>query len=225
MKTEKDSQLSLRFGVRQDLSDFPKTECISKPDADLLFLREFFTEEESNEILEDLLRNIEWKQDRIKYYGKEMELPRLTAWYGDLGASYTYSNIKMNSTVWTPTLMAIKEKVEEATTARFNSVLLNYYRDGRDSVSWHRDNEPELGKTPVIASLSFGETRRFQLKHIKRKDLGRVDIDLTHGSLLIMRGTTQDFWLHQIPKTSKKIKPRINLTFRRIFKMSDLSEE
>lgn len=216
MKNGKESQLSLGFEVEHNSSVFPNAEKSSMPDADLLFFREFFPKEQSDEILEELLENIEWKQDRIKYYGKEMDLPRLTAWYGDAGASYTYSNISMNSTVWTPTLMCIKEKIEKVTGARFNSVLLNYYRDGKDSVSWHRDNEPELGKNPVIASASFGETRRFQFKHIKRKDLGRVDVDLTHGSLLVMQGTTQEFWLHQIPKTSKPKKARINLTFRRI---------
>src|ERR1043165_5382857 len=218
MKTENESQLSLGFGVEHDLSAFPNAEVLSMPDAELLFFREFFSKEQSDEILRELLKNIEWKQDRIKYYGKEMDLPRLTAWYGDVGASYTYSNISMDSTAWTPTLMCIKQKIEKVTGARFNSVLLNYYRDGKDSVSWHRDNEPELGKNPVIASASFGDTRRFQFKHIKRKDLNRVDVELTHGSLLIMQGTTQEFWLHQIPKTSKPKKPRVNLTFRRILK-------
>ncbi|HYH86520.1 MAG TPA: alpha-ketoglutarate-dependent dioxygenase AlkB [Pyrinomonadaceae bacterium] len=216
MKSERKDQLFLGFEAEQDLAEYPKADSVLMPDADVVLFRDFFEKEESDLLFVELLNKIEWKQDRIKYYGKEMDLPRLTAWYGDSGASYTYSNISMNSTVWTPTLMCIKEKIEKMTGASFNSVLLNYYRHGRDSVSWHRDNEPELGKNPVIASVSFGETRRFQFKHIKRKELGRVDVELTHGSLLVMQGTTQEFWLHQIPKTSKPIKPRVNLTFRRI---------
>src|ERR1043165_275852 len=218
MKLKHEDQIFLGFEARDESVDYPKAETLLMPNVDVVLFRDFFKKGESDQLFEELLNGIEWKQDRIKYYGKEMDLPRLTAWYGDVGASYTYSNISMDSPAWTPTLMCIKQKIEKVTGARFNSVLLNYYRDGKDSVSWHRDNEPELGKNPVIASASFGDTRRFQFKHIKRKDLNRVDVELTHGSLLIMQGTTQEFWLHQIPKTSKPKKPRVNLTFRRILK-------
>lgn len=218
MQTNELAQLNFGFGAEQKQLTAPQSEFLDMPDADVTFFRNYFDEEESDRILQELLSGIEWKQDRIKYYGKEIDLPRLTAWYGDAGTSYTYSNISMSSFAWTPTLLYIKGKVEKVAEVEFNSVLLNYYRSGRDSVSWHRDNERELGKCPVIASVSFGETRRFQFKHIKKKELGRVDVDLLHGSLLMMRGTTQDFWLHQIPKTSKSVNARINLTFRRILR-------
>ena len=113
-------------------------------------------------------------------------------------------------------LLYIESRIEPVAKAQFNSVLLNLYRNGNDAVSWHQDNESELGENPVIASLSFGGTRRFQLRHRFKKDLPRVDIDLTHGSLLIMKGVTQRFWQHQIMRTAKPVEPRINLTFRRI---------
>lgn len=217
MKSEEQNQLNLGFGEGLELKVLPQAEVVVMPEADVTFFRNFFETRESDDILQELLHKIDWKQDKIKYYGKEMNLPRLTAWYGDFGTSYTYSNISMDSTVWTPTLLYIKGRVEEIARVKFNSVLLNLYRDGKDSVSWHRDNEPELGKNPVIASVSFGHTRRFQLKHIRRKELGRIDVELTHGSLLIMKGTTQDYWSHQIPKSLKVREPRINLTFRTIF--------
>ena len=111
-------------------------------------------------------------------------------------------------------LILIKEKIEKEIGLNFNSVLANLYRDGKDSVSWHSDDEPELGINPIIASISFGETRRFQLRHKSNKELEKVEIALTHGSLLIMKGTTQHYWKHQIPKTAKNIGTRINLTFR-----------
>jgi alkylated DNA repair dioxygenase AlkB len=218
MNSDKVEQLFFGFDGERKLLAVPQTELLSMVDADVIFYRDYFCKEESDKLLHELLRGIEWKQDSIKYYGKEMDLPRLTAWYGDFDTSYTYSNIAMKSSEWTPTLLYVKEKVEEVAGVEFNSVLLNLYRNGKDSVSWHRDNEPELGKNPVIASVSFGDKRRFQFKHISKKELGRVDVDLTHGSLLIMKGSTQEFWLHQIPKTSKLVNPRVNLTFRRILK-------
>ena len=147
-------------------------------------------------------------------FGKEVNLPRLTAWYGDKGKSYKYSGIEMNPNTWTPTLLIIKEKVETVAGFNFNSVLVNLYRNGQDYVSWHSDDESELGNNPTIASVSFGATRRFILRHKSNRDLGKVEVALTHGSLILMQGTTQHFWQHQVPKTAKKISPRINLTFR-----------
>ena len=120
----------------------------------------------------------------------------------------------MSPDAWIPTLLSIKSRIEEVTQAKFNSVLLNLYRCGKDGVSWHSDDEPELGKNPIIASVSFGEARRFQLRHKLDKSLDKVEITLTHGSLLIMKGSTQHFWQHQIPKTAKSLRERINLTFR-----------
>jgi alkylated DNA repair dioxygenase AlkB len=188
------------------------------PDADVCIYRDFFTREESDNIFQELLDTIKWQQDTIKYYGKEVNLPRLTAWYGDSGAYYTYSNISMHPHAWTPILSHIKGRIEKVAYANFNSVLLNLYRHGKDSVSWHQDNEPELGKNPIIASVSFGAVRLFQFKHKFKKDLSRFDTELTHGSLLIMKGSTQQFWQHKIPKTRRKVGKRINLTFRMIYR-------
>ena len=138
---------------------------------------------------------------------------RLTAWYGDEGAAYTYSGLKNTPVPWTGPILEVKRAVEPHCGVTFNSVLLNRYRSGQDSVSWHADDEPEFGKDPVIASVSFGETRAFQLKHKKRKEL-RASVELTHGSLLLMRGGTQENWLHQVPKTRRPVRERLNLTFR-----------
>lgn len=198
MKYDKETQLNL----------------ISIPDTELMFYPSYFSQQESDIILENLLTEINWRQDKIKLYGKEMNIPRLTAWYGDEGKSYTYSHITMNPIPWTPVLLSIKQRVEEIANISFNSVLINLYRYGQDSMGWHSDDEPELGKNPIIASVSFGSTRKFQLRHRFNKTLKKVEINLTHGSLLMMQGKTQECWQHQIPKTAKFVNPRINLTFR-----------
>jgi alkylated DNA repair dioxygenase AlkB len=124
-----------------------------------------FTPKESQNLFSELFNHIPWQQDNIKRFGQSIPLPRLTAWYGDAGKSYTYSGITMNPLIWTPPLLTIKNKIEKSTKHRFNSVLLNQYRHGKDSVAWHSDDEPELGKEPIIASVSFGATRQFMLKH------------------------------------------------------------
>lgn len=188
-------------------------EVLSMSDADVIFYRNFFNQQESDELFQTLFNEIKWRQDRMKIYGKEVNLPRKTAWYGDRDKSYTFSGIHLQPEPWTPTLLQVKEKVEEIAKIQFNSVLLNLYRDGNDGISWHTDAEAELGKNPVIGSVSFGGTRRFMFRHKDNKDL-KAEIELTHGSFLLMAGTTQHFWQHQIPKTSKKVQPRINLTFR-----------
>ncbi len=184
------------------------------PDADVILFSEFFSLAESDQLFATLLADTQWGQGRIKVYGKSYPEPRLTAWHGDEGKQYSYSGLTLHPLPWTETLLAIKARVDEAAGVRFNSVLLNLYRDGRDSNGWHQDNEPELGRNPVIASVSFGATRRFQMRHKQRADLPRLDIDLEHGSLLLMAGPTQHFWQHQIPKTAKPVGQRINLTFR-----------
>lgn len=183
------------------------------PDAELHFATHFFSREESDAYYQELLKTTEWKQEHIHLYGKELAMPRLTAWYGDEGKAYRYSGRTFEPTPWTPVLQRLKAAIEPVCGITFNSVLLNQYRTGQDSVSWHADNEPELGINPVIASLSFGDTRTFQLKHRKDRKQKHL-IELTHGSLLVMRGPTQHHWLHQIPKTSVEKGPRINLTFR-----------
>jgi len=184
------------------------------PDAELTLYEGFFNKTESDELYTSLLRDTRWQQDDITLYGKTHLTPRLTAWYGDMDKSYRVSGTKMNPHPWTPDLLLIKKRVEKEAGVVFTSVLLNLYRDGKDSVGWHRDNEKEFGENPVIASVSFGETRPFQLRHKFRKEVGKLEILLTHGSFLLMAGATQHFWEHQVPKTARSISPRINLTFR-----------
>ena len=158
---------------------------------------------------------VPWRQETIRMGAREILQPRLSAWLGDPSARYTYSRRTFEPLPWTPTLAALVGRLNETSLVPFNSVLANLYRDGRDSMGWHADKEPELGKDPLIASLSLGGTRRFLLRH-RRKSVAGVDLDLEDGSLLWMSGTTQHFWRHSVPKTKRPVAPRINLTFRRI---------
>ncbi|MBH8561688.1 alpha-ketoglutarate-dependent dioxygenase AlkB [Nostoc sp. CENA67] len=214
MKYDPDTQLSLNLWQESAHTSHLQVDQLSVPDAEITLYHSYFTVKESDEILQRLFMEVNWRQDKIKCYGKEINLPRLTAWYGDIGKNYTYSKITMNPIPWTPVLLWIKKRVEEIAQVSFNSVLLNFYRDGKDSVSWHSDDEPELGKDPIIYSVSFGGERKFQLRHKFQKKLEKIEFNLTHGSLLIMKGKTQEYWQHQIPKTTKLVMPRINLTFR-----------
>ena len=177
-----------------------------------IFLPHFFNKEESNFFFVNLKNKIVWKQESMNMYGKQINFPRLTAWYGDNDKPYSFSGIKLTPKVWNEELLSIKHRIKPTAKIDFNSVLLNLYRDGNDSISWHTDAEKELGVNPIIASVNFGATRKFQLKHIKTKE--KLEIELTHGSLLIMQGELQHFWQHQVPKTSQKVGERINLTFR-----------
>ncbi|MBK8052272.1 MAG: alpha-ketoglutarate-dependent dioxygenase AlkB [Saprospiraceae bacterium] len=177
-----------------------------------LFYQDFFSKKESDLYLQNLKENIDWKQESMNMYGKQVNFHRLTAWYGDNDKPYSFSGITLAPKVWTRELLEIKDKIEPLSKVQFNSVLLNRYRSGNDSISWHTDAEKELGINPVIASVNFGATRKFQLRHIKTKE--KLEIELTHGSLLIMQGELQHFWQHQVPKTSKVVNERINLTFR-----------
>ena len=162
----------------------------------------------------DLLRDrIDWRQESARLMGRSIQIPRLSAWYGTAG--YRYSGITHALQPLTEELQELQAVVEDLAGLSFNGVLLNLYRDGQDSVGWHADNEPGLGPEPVIASLSLGAARRFQLKH-RTDRTGRVTLDLPHGSCLVMRGKTQQCWLHQLPKTRAPVGPRINLTFRRM---------
>ena len=172
----------------------------------------FFSKAESDVYLRELRNESLWKQESMNMYGKKVNFPRLTAWYGDNDKPYSFSGITLNPHPWDNNLKLIKNKIEPKAMTTFNSVLLNLYRDGNDSISWHTDAEKELGINPTIASVNFGATRTFQLRHIETKE--KIEIELTHGSLLIMQGELQHFWQHQVPKTSKKVAERINLTFR-----------
>ncbi len=188
-------------------------------DAEVLFAPAFFSAEESDRFFAALMDEVAWTQESIRMMGKSLPIPRLTAWYGDAGKSYRWSGIEQHPLSWTPALLVIKGRVEVPAETLFNSVLLNLYRGERDSVAWHSDDEPELGVNPVIASVSLGAARKFQFK---RKDdaVQRYAVDLPSGSLLIMRGTTQHFWKHQLPKTKTPQGARINLTFRVIHSAS-----
>jgi alkylated DNA repair dioxygenase AlkB len=183
------------------------------PDAEIVYFPHFFEEMEANSMFQQLTTDIPWQQDDIRVFGKIHPQPRLTALFGNQGKSYSYSNIIMQPNDWNAVLLKIKAQVEKAANANFTTVLLNQYRDGKDSNGWHSDNEKELGINPIIASVSFGSERVFQLKHNSISGL-KQNITLEHGSLLLMKGTTQHFWKHQIPKTAKIIGSRINLTFR-----------
>ena len=195
------------------------SESLDLPDADVTLYKNFFEFGEGKETFEILTREIEWRQDWMIFYGRKVKLPRETAWYGDEGKSYTFSGIRLHPNPWTGTLRKIKDRIEAVADVEFNSVLLNRYRDGNDSVSWHSDAEPELGSNPVIGSVSFGETRSFVMKHKNTGEMRKIELE--HGSFLLMSGTTQHFWVHRVPKVTanraKQTGARINLTFRRIY--------
>lgn len=178
------------------------------PDAELTLWEHFFDQSSADKYYKTLLSETPWEQRPITIFEKTMPTPRLTAWYGK------HHDLARADTPFTPTLETIKAKVEETSGIQFTSVLLNLYRDGKDGVAWHRDHDRELGPRPVVGSVSFGETRPFEIRHKFRKELYKIRIPLNHGSFLLMGGTMQHYWEHQIPKTAKEIKPRINLTFR-----------
>ncbi|MCC3154091.1 alpha-ketoglutarate-dependent dioxygenase AlkB [Hymenobacter sp. BT770] len=184
------------------------------PQADLLFDPAFLPTAEADTLLTQLTAEVTWEQRAIRLFGQEVPQPRLTAWYGDPAARYTYSGLSWEPRPWTPVLLCLRQRIEAATSSTFNSVLLNYYRDGRDSMGWHADDEPELGPAPVIASLSLGATRRFRLRPRAGLAHAPLGLDLHSGSLLLMRGATQRHWQHALPKTARPLGPRLNLTFR-----------
>ena len=184
-------------------------------DGDVSLFPRIFSGEECGRLQDRLAETIDWKSEAIRMFGKEIVVPRLTAWHGDEGTAYVYSNIRHEPTPWTPELLEIKSRIEPCCGVSFNSVLLNLYREGQDSMSWHSDDEPELGENPVIGSVSFGASRKFQFRHRRQPEL-RETVALASGSLLLMAGSTQHFWQHQLPKTKLTHEPRINLTFRTI---------
>lgn len=188
---------------------------IEMTDAEVYFFPSLFSEREANRLFSVLRREILWRQENIKLYGKVNQLPRLTAWYGDPGTTYRYSGITVEPAPWMPALLEIRARIEQVSGTRFNSVLLNLYRDGSDSMAWHADDERELGRNPVIGSVSFGQIRTLQLKHKTEKG-NRQNIQLPSGSYLLMQGPMQHHWLHQIAKSRRALGERINLTYRKI---------
>ncbi|HET8837641.1 MAG TPA: alpha-ketoglutarate-dependent dioxygenase AlkB [Flavobacteriaceae bacterium] len=173
-----------------------------------------FSDEECFVHLENLQRNIEWKNEKIELFGKTIITKRKVAWYAETGLEYTYSKKTKTALPWTKELLILKEKVEIFSGKKFNSCLLNLYHNGEEGMGWHSDDEPELEKNDAIASLSFGAERRFVFKH--KRTAEKVALSLENGSLLTMLGNTQTNWLHSLPKTRKVHAPRINLTFRNI---------
>ena len=206
--------------ITYDLFSYSNAGCedcseIDIPDAEVFLYPSLLSNEEADQLFDTLKKRIIWEKHKIKLYGRVHDVPRLTAWYGDPNKSYEYSGIKLKTRLWNAALLKIREKIETISKTKYNSVLLNLYRSGSDSVLWHSDDEPELGKNPVIGSLSLGEAREFQMKHKYNRDL-KQNILLQHGSFLLMKGKTQHNWLHQIPKRKNLKGERINLTFRTI---------
>ena len=185
-------------------------------DAELYLLREIDLGLPEEQIVDRLIESTPWRQEEIKIYGRTCLQPRLSAWYASEGLDYRYSGIQLSSLPWTDLLLKIKARVESVAAEEFNSVLINYYRDQNDCMGMHSDDEAELGRCPVIASLSLGAPRRFVLQHKVRKDMDSIKLDLVSGSLLIMKGETQANWKHGIPRRVKFCPPRLNLTFRTI---------
>ncbi len=165
-------------------------------------------------MMADLMQEVPWKQDHMTIAGKNIALPRLTCWQGEPDAEYVYSGIRNVPVPWTPTVAELRDMLEDQLGLTFNSVLLNRYRGGDDSIGWHSDDEPELGDEPVIASLSFGDTRTFEFRH--KKTSSQLSLPLSNGSLLVMKGRTQREWQHRVPKEPSVRGERINLTFRNI---------
>lgn len=196
-------------------SDPRGLETLSLVDSTIRFQHDFYAPSFCQAAMTDLQAHIPWQHAQITVFGKRCWQPRLVALAGDAGISYTYSGLTLPTMPWTPLLQRIRDDVEQASGHRFNSVLLNLYRNQHDSMGWHSDDEAALGPEPVIASLSFGATREFKLKHKTRADLKTVRLDLTQGSLLLMAGATQRCWKHAVDKTILETGPRINLTFRR----------
>ncbi|UYZ58528.1 alpha-ketoglutarate-dependent dioxygenase AlkB family protein [Hymenobacter latericus] len=191
---------------------------LAMPRADVRFNARFLPPADADALLRELTDGIAWRQEPIRLFGREVLQPRLIAWHGDAGAAYRYSGLQLQPAALTPTLHALRLRLQQATGATYNSVLLNLYRHGQDSMGWHADDEPELGPAPVIASLSLGATRRFRFRRRPNAsfEAAPVSLDLPHGSLLLMQGPTQHNWQHALPKTARPVGPRINLTFRNI---------
>ena len=198
---------------------FPAQEALAPipmQDAEVYYLCHLPLVQPHHVVMNQLIAEVPWRTEHIVVWGRTYPQPRLIAWYGDAGMNYTYSGIQLTPLPWTETLLDIKSRVQAVARTDFNSVLLNYYRDHRDSMGLHSDDEPELGEQPILASLSLGEERIFILKHKRDKVLKPVRLKLASSSLLLMRGDTQRYWKHGIDKEARPCGPRVNLTFRSI---------
>ena len=183
-------------------------------DGECYLVEHFLEKSAADQFFEDIRQNATWHQPRLNLFGKAVDSPRLAAWYGDPEAVYAYSGLVNRPLPWFDALGRLRSRVEDCSGARFNSVLINLYRNGDDAMGWHSDNESQLAPGAAIASVSLGATRRFVMRHRRRKNLPGVKIPLHHGSLLVMGGETQRHWRHAVPRTAKPVGARINLTFR-----------
>ena len=187
-------------------------------DAEVVLYKQVPLGQSYDNLFTELIEDTDWRQEELTIYGKKQLQPRLSAWYGSKEVIYSDSGITMHPRPWSQTLLDLKARIDLLVGQEFNSVLLNYYRDHRDGMGMHSDDEPELGKQPVIASLSLGENRTLLLRHRYRKDLKVIKLSLPPGSLMVMKGDTQSYWKHGIEKQRHPCGPRLNLTFRTIFK-------
>ncbi|WP_100656313.1 alpha-ketoglutarate-dependent dioxygenase AlkB family protein [Alteromonas flava] len=195
---------------------------LALPDATITYIPQWLSAQEAERCYQSLVSEITWSQDTIKLYGKTHLIPRLQAWVGDKQASYQYSGIQLTPLPWTPTLTLLKQKCEQTCATEFNSVLANWYQHGQHSMGMHSDDEPELGAMPTIASVSLGAERTLTFKHKRNGEQHRLQ--LAHGSLLIMAGSTQRYWQHGINKTARPTQGRINLTYRWIHNASTTTD-
>ncbi|MEI7037535.1 alpha-ketoglutarate-dependent dioxygenase AlkB [Fulvimonas yonginensis] len=189
-------------------------ETIALPDAEVSLCSRWLEPAEADALLDTLLATVAWETHVIRIYGREVASPRRSCWIGDPGASYVYSRTRFEPQPWPEALAALRPRLEQACGTPFNSVLANLYRDGRDAMGWHSDDEPELGPSPVIASLSLGAERRFLFRRKAKGQPPALELRLPHGSLLRMAGATQRLYQHALPRTARVQAPRINLTFR-----------
>jgi alkylated DNA repair dioxygenase AlkB len=183
-------------------------------DGRLYWLKQFYDQAQADDYFQRLYHGLQWQEEQLFLFGRWLTVPRLMAWYGDADAYYRYSGVDHQPLPWTQDLLCLRADVQKCCAHPFNSVLANLYRDGRDSMGCHSDDEKALGDNPLIASISFGETRLLRFRHNKTGQ--KCDFELAHGDLLVMAGSVQHYWRHELPKTRQSKQPRINLTFRRI---------
>jgi alkylated DNA repair dioxygenase AlkB len=184
--------------------------------ADLALWADWLPQAEANALYAQLRDTVPWENHVIRMFGRDVSSPRLSCWIGDPGASYVYSRTRFEPRPWPPELALLRPLLEQACGVTFNSVLANLYRDGRDAMGWHSDDEPELGAAPVIVSLSLGAPRRFVFRPKAPRGPAALELELPHGSLLRMAGATQRLYQHALPRAARVQAPRINLTFRHI---------
>ena len=213
--------MGIEWNVFCNFSAFQPTKMLQLLDQDgeLYLKQHYIPPVQANTLHQELLDSLAWQEETIRIYGKSMLSPRRVCWYGDSNAVYTYSGIRHIPKPWPESLLALRNKLQQFTGKSLNAVLGNHYRDGNDSVDWHADKEKELGSTPFLASLSFGDSRVFKIRHNKSKET--VSVELNNGSLLLMGGELQRHWRHCVPKTKQHKNSRINLSFRYIYQTND----